>query len=229
MGSLNTSLEQPARVTKSAIRQAEGRVTEVLESVWAERDPTIAAKFIAQGDAVEQLSALMRAELLYGLSKDWARRGMRGEFFTWAMTKLGKDKTYVERRVRVGAMLADSDLPALYRQQMKFRSIEELILLATAWDGGELRPTKTQWEKLLAQPDPASVGDEIRRLLGRSERKNQQTIFWCSDGTLEAWEDGYCEAIGYLKRPDSPEDKTLAARAVSRMVKKAGVKLKDAT
>jgi hypothetical protein len=214
----NTSLDQPARVTKAAIRQAEGRVVETLDLVWQNNDPNIATKFLQQGDAVEQLTALMRAEFLYGLSKDWTRRGMRGEFIAWATHRTGKDKVYVERRVRVGAMLADTELPALYRDKLKFRSIEELIIVSSAWDGGDLRPTKPQWDKLLEQPDPASLGDEIRRLLGRPERANALTIFWCADGTLEAWQDGQCEPLGFLKRPPEGE-KSLLARAVGRLTK----------
>ena len=214
----DTSLDQPARVTKAAIRQAESRVAETLDLVWKDNDPNVAARFLQQGDAVEQLTALMRAEFLYGLSKDWVRRGMHGEFVAWAIHRTGKDKIYVERRVRVGAMLADADLPSLYRDKLKMRSIEELIIVSSAWDGGDLRPTKPQWDKLLEQPDPASLGDEIRRLLGRKEKVNARTIFWCADGTLEAWQDGTCEHIGFLKRP-AEGDKGIGAWAVARLTK----------
>lgn len=212
------SLTQATKVSKAAIRDAEARVADVLDSVWAEHDPNIAAKFLGQSDAVEHLNSLMKAEFLYGLSRDWVKNGMSREFYDWCFQRLGKDKVYVERRVRVGAMLSDASLPAVYRQQLKMRSIEELIMLAAAWDTGELRPTKAQWTKLLEQPDPPSLGDEIRRILGRKERTNTLTIFWNADGTLEAWQDGEREALGYIKRP-TPGDKSLIARAASRLTK----------
>jgi hypothetical protein len=212
------SLTQAAKVNKTAIRQAEARVSEVLDKVWADHDPEVAAKFLAQGDVVEHLNGLMRAEFLYGLSRDWVKQGMSREFYDWCYTKLGKDRVYVERRVRVGAMLADTSLPTVYRQQLKLRSIEELIMLAAAWDTGELRPSSKQWVKLLEQPDPPSLGDEIRRLLGRKERTNTLTIFWKEDGTLEAWQDGERADIGYIKRPP-PNEKSLLARAASRLTK----------
>lgn len=215
------SLVQAAKLNKAAIRDAESRVADILALVW-KRGGTlgaeIAGKFLSQSDAVEQLTALMRAELLYGLSKDWTRKGMSKEFVDWACITTGKDAVYITRRVRVGAMLADTTLPAIYRQQLKFRSMEELIMLATVWDTGDLRPTKAQWTKLLEQPDPPSLGDEIRRILGRKERTNSLTIFWNSDGTLEAWQDGETEALGFIKRPE-PGDKSLRARAVLRLLK----------
>jgi len=212
------SLTQAAKVNKTAIRQAEARVAEVLANVWVNHDPEVAAKFLAQSDAVEHLNSLMRAEFLFGLSKDWVKQGMSAEFYDWCFQKFGKDKVYVERRVRVGAMLADTSLPSLYRNQLKYRSIEELIMLAAAWDTGDLRPTRRQWDKLLEQPDPPSLGDEIRRLLGRPGKKNTLTVFWKPDGSLEAWQDGAAEAIGFLKRTP-PGEKSLTARAVARLTK----------
>lgn len=133
--------------------------------------------------------------------------------------KLGKDRTYAERRVRVGAMLADTDIPAIVRDQLKMRTMEELIMLATPWDADKLQPSAAQWQKLLAQPDPPSLGDEINRLLGRKEKANAMTILWKRDGTLEAWQDGVVVPIGYLKQP--AEDGGLLRRAVQRIVKAA--------
>lgn len=215
-------LDQPAAVTKSAIREAEARVRDVLDAVWKDHDLDAAEKFLRQSDAVEHLTALMRAEFLHGLSKDWRKQGMSREFYEWAAEKTGRDRLYVERRVRVGAMLDDADIPAVTRAALKTRSMEELILLSGPWEHEKLRPTHAQWERLLDQPDPSSLADELDRLLGRRRRSNKMTLYWLPDGTLEAWQDGQVEAIGFLKRP--PEgDKSLLARAVSRV--KGGARL----
>lgn len=218
------SLTQPARVTHSSIAEAETRVRDMLDRVWRDRDASVAAQFLMQSDAVEHLTSLMRAEFLYGLSVDWTRNGMHGEFYGWAFQKLGKDRLYIERRVRVGALLTDLDVPARIRNDLKRRSMDELIMIASAW-ADDVRPDVRQWHNLLDAANSSEIGAALRDIQGKPPRSNCLTIYYRDDGELEAWRDGQV-ATGWLRFEGDPD---VAKAAFNRVVRSSKLVRKENT
>lgn len=209
------------RTDSLAKKAAEERVTMVMDQVREAHSPEPAAAFLAAIERFDSLSAVMRAKLYYRLQLEWESLGCKDEFYAWVERKTGKDRLYVERRVRIGAMLEDTDLPAIYRNKLHAEPMDKLQVIAGVWDSGELRPNKEGWEKLLKQPDASALGGEVRKQLGKEPRNNCVTIYMNEDGTLEAWCGDQVEPIGFIKPPT--DEKSLHYRAFTRIVKGAHI------
>lgn len=148
-------------------------------------------------DAVEDVTGHAKAKLLYA-SSEWYKQNVPDENFSdHVESTTNLKKITVSRYITVWRYVEDLTIPKQFHE----RPMRDLVPIAkTLSQGYEI--SKEQWRKLELCASSAEVGDVLRKIKGKAERKNAKVIRLTRDGSLWGWKDNKKYFLGFLELKD---------------------------
>lgn len=185
---------------KSILKSVSSKVTEAIDAQDMVGIGMIGRALLGVG----QVSGIAFAEYVYTVEASWGRLQQRIDFFDWAEDTHGKNKTTIERYIRVHAMFVSGDIDKEYVDKFKTMGVGSLFAIANMWHQG-WEVTEAQWRKLSDAPDPSTVRKIIREIKKKPEKSGTLNLEWVKDQkAVVGWMDGKPHTI-YLSYDDKDE------------------------
>lgn len=182
--------------------------------------------FITNLNAIEKISARVKAKTIFAYSQWYKRINPEGNFFDWYIEHRGGDKLTLQKQQAVGDLLLSEDVPA----NVKELPIKELVSVARAKQGGY--DMSECWDEIAHAGSESEVNAIVHKVKNTPERAGTLSLSVQPDGTITAYQNGTMVSVGWLNYADRddesmPEEKRKVLQtAISRVVNNSRMKVK---
>lgn len=166
--------------------------------------------------AMQELSGQALAKLLHGVSGWYEENEIEeqtgdafGDWFYSEVSTVVKPIT-IERYVSVW----DKHEKGLFSEKVMDRPLKDQIAIAKAIEQG-YSINKTQMKKLERADTYSEIGAILREIKGTDPRKSGMQLYFERDGTINLWQDGEQEFVGYL---DVASNSERVKKAINRLI-----------
>lgn len=194
------------------------RIASLTQSALENADLDKATHLVRSLVRVAKVSGRELARVLYQFSLHWADFRVEESFEEWADRTTGLHPHTVERYVRVEALF-DLPLPEEVRTDLTDRNLAELFPIANMTAQG-YDPSPEQWEKLIRQPDEASIRAVVREIKEAEPRPSALVLRVDEHGSIWGHRDSRRKFVGSLEVAD--ED-PIVQQAIERIRRTAGM------
>ena len=194
-----------------------GGVDEIITMIKKQGDFSIGADALRSMSALNKLSGITLARMIYELKKVWAEFGLLEDNFYTYMSEFSGVSALTLQRYH-DAWVSIMAAPTEIHSQLLAHPMKNLYALGSKLEQGYV-PEENEWEALANARNSSEFANVLRGVTDTNPRKNSMTIYLEPDGSLVAWMDGQTKPIGYLMLNNEP----LNQKATERIVRSAGI------